>query len=1126
MAERIPGYCTLCRSRCGSVTLVENGRMVGVEPLPGHPTGGALCAKGRAAPEMVHSPRRLTMPLRRTAPRGAPDPMWEEISWDEALDEVASRLGAIRDESGAEAVAFAVTTPSGTPIVDSSEWIERFIRVFGSPNLVYAIEICGWHKDFAHALTFGRGIGIADYDKADTIVLWGHNPARTWLAQATRVADAKRRGATIAVVDPKPSGSGQLADLWLRIRPGADAALAMAAIRHVLKSKSYDGDFVTHATNAPFLIDEATGRLMRADALWADGDAASFVVLGEDGTPRPYDTSRPLDGAVLLEARCDLTSVSGDAIRAATSLLLLREEAEPYTAERVAEIAWLDTETIERFCRLFEGSPRLAYHSWTGVGQHTNATQIERAIATLYALTGAADREGGNVYLATPPVRMVNDIGLLPPGQREKALGLDRLPLGPPAKGWITARDFARSVLEHRPYRTRGLMSFGANFVGSQGDEARNRAVLAALEFHVHVDMFMNPTAECADIVLPAGMPWEREALKVGFEITREAAETIQYRPAMLPRHGESRPDYEIVFALAERLGFGEAFFGGDIRAGWNHQLAPLGLTVEDVAAHPEGLRVPQPFGHRKWARVAEDGAMAGFATPTRRVELYSEQLLVHGQPPLPGHVEPADSPLREGADPRLPLVLTTAKNGFFIHTSHRHVASLRKKWPDPTVEISPILAKERGLADGDWTLVETRGGTARLRARLDPTLDPRVVVAEFGWWEDCPPVGRERSGPGDPASNLNSVLGDRETDPVSGSVPLRAITCEIRPDLRANRGAWTGLRTFRVAAMDEEAEDVVAFDFVPVDGGALPSFRPGQHVELVLSGEERGRAYSLTGSGDGPTVLSLGIRRQDTETGLSLSARAHGLRIGDEVRLSPPSGIFNPPLSRTRPVVLIAAGIGITPFLSYLETLSPRPAAARPPAIHLLYGCRHGGLNPYRTRLAALAAALPELTVTTAFSAPRPQDRPGEDYRHRGRIDVAALEPLLARRPLAYLCGSPAFVAETKAALVRLGVHTFDILSEAFVSPAEVPAELSAQPITIAGREGTFVWRPESGSLLDAAQEAGLPLPSGCRVGQCESCALTVVEGEVAHLAAVEIEPGRCLACIAVPLAPVTLSL
>jgi anaerobic selenocysteine-containing dehydrogenase len=234
MAKRVPGYCTLCRSRCGATAIVENGRLIGVENLPGHPTGGALCAKGRAAPEIVHSPRRLTKPLRRTAPRDAIDAGWKEISWDEALDEIAGKLGNIRQISGAEAVAFAVTTPSGTPMVDSFEWVERFIRCFGSPNLVYAVEVCGWHKDYAHALTFGRGIGFPDYERADAIVLWGHNPARTWLAQATRIADARRRGARVAVVDPKPNGSGQQADLWLRVRPGSDGALAMGAIQHLI----------------------------------------------------------------------------------------------------------------------------------------------------------------------------------------------------------------------------------------------------------------------------------------------------------------------------------------------------------------------------------------------------------------------------------------------------------------------------------------------------------------------------------------------------------------------------------------------------------------------------------------------------------------------------------------------------------------------------------------------------------------------------------------------------------------------------------------------------------------------------------------------------------------------------
>ncbi|WP_163047249.1 hypothetical protein, partial [Acinetobacter nosocomialis] len=79
------------------------------------------------------------------------------------------------------------------------------------------------------------------------------------------------------------------------------------------------------------------------------------------------------------------------------------------------------------------GKPRLAYHSWTGVGQHTNATAMERAIATLYALTGACDRPGGNLWQVAPPTRALNDLNILSPAQKAKALGLDLLPLGPPA---------------------------------------------------------------------------------------------------------------------------------------------------------------------------------------------------------------------------------------------------------------------------------------------------------------------------------------------------------------------------------------------------------------------------------------------------------------------------------------------------------------------------------------------------------------------------------------------------------------------------------------------------------------------------------------------------------------------
>jgi anaerobic selenocysteine-containing dehydrogenase len=92
VTERIPGYCALCVSRCGSVAAVENGRFVALEPDPSHPTGQALCAKGRAAPELVYHSDRLRYPLKRTRPKGDADPGWQRISWDEALELTAARL--------------------------------------------------------------------------------------------------------------------------------------------------------------------------------------------------------------------------------------------------------------------------------------------------------------------------------------------------------------------------------------------------------------------------------------------------------------------------------------------------------------------------------------------------------------------------------------------------------------------------------------------------------------------------------------------------------------------------------------------------------------------------------------------------------------------------------------------------------------------------------------------------------------------------------------------------------------------------------------------------------------------------------------------------------------------------
>jgi anaerobic selenocysteine-containing dehydrogenase len=153
-SERIPGYCALCTSRCGSIAVLEEGRFVALEPDPLHPTGQALCAKGRAAPELVYHPDRLLYPLKRTRPKGDPDPGWQRISWEEALDLTAATLRRLAEQGGPESIAFTSASPSTSASDDSVAWIQRLAQAFGSPNLCVSMELCGWGRFLAPMYTY------------------------------------------------------------------------------------------------------------------------------------------------------------------------------------------------------------------------------------------------------------------------------------------------------------------------------------------------------------------------------------------------------------------------------------------------------------------------------------------------------------------------------------------------------------------------------------------------------------------------------------------------------------------------------------------------------------------------------------------------------------------------------------------------------------------------------------------------------------------------------------------------------------------------------------------------------------------------------------------------------------
>ena len=172
----VRGYCALCTAHCATITTVENGRVARLDPDPDHPNGGVMCIKGKAAPELLYHADRLNYPLKRTRPKGDPDPGWVRISWDEALSDIAKKLVAIRERHGPEAIALAKGTGSGTSIDDAVRWLARFLNVLGSPNWVSTTHVCNWHRDTGFSFTFGTNLPTPDLAHSKTFLLWGARP--------------------------------------------------------------------------------------------------------------------------------------------------------------------------------------------------------------------------------------------------------------------------------------------------------------------------------------------------------------------------------------------------------------------------------------------------------------------------------------------------------------------------------------------------------------------------------------------------------------------------------------------------------------------------------------------------------------------------------------------------------------------------------------------------------------------------------------------------------------------------------------------------------------------------------------------------------------------------------------
>jgi uncharacterized protein len=345
----------------------------------------------------------------------------------------------------------------------------------------------------------------------------------------------------------------------------------------------------------------------------------------------------------------------------------------------------------------------------------------------------------------------------------------------------------------------------------------------------------------------------------------------------------------------------------------------------------------------------------------------------------------------------------------------------------------------------------------------------------------------------------------------------------------------WNGWRSFRVAAIIDEAHDVKSFYFVPVDGRPLSPFAPGQYLTFRLSAaNERAplvRCYSLSDRSrqDYYRATIKRVRAPSEKLGLPPgrgSSFFHDhVHVGDTLDVRAPAGTFLIDPLAVEPIVLLGAGIGVTPLVSMLEEIVH---AGRPREVHVLFGFRSSADHPFKDRLASLAEANPNIRLHVSYSAPRDADVIYRDYNHRGRLTLERIREVLPSNNYRfYVCGPGPLMESLVPALWNWGVPESHVHYEAF-GPASVKSvgigagAKSAIKCNVrfelANR--TVAWDGSFTSLLEFGEAAGVTMPSGCRAGSCGECMLAIRSGAIEPIKqpGIDVPTGHCLTCISVP--------
>jgi len=670
--QTVQTLCRMCDDRCAINVYLEDGRIVDIDGYKDHPWNrGRLCVKARAAVDMVYHPDRLLKPLKKTK-KG-----FEEIPLEQALDEIAERLSAIKEKHGARSISIWKGEAIG--FAQEEEMARRFVHALGSPNYFSNDSMCYNGRYFGYRLVEGAW-PVPEYENSRCIVLWGANPPNAHPNMTQMIMRARKAGAKLLVVDPRLSAIARQADLHAALKPGTDGALALGLIQQLIETGGYDREFVKNYT------------------------------VGFDE---------------------------------------LAEYAETFTPQKVEGQTGVPAAVVREMARTMAvAAPRVTVYVGNGPEHHENGINNIRAVACLDAILGALDREGGNRLVDAfqgEHLTLYEEIPL----EHLGPIGAERFPVLYAFRQECHTMTGMNTILSGQPYPLKAMILTAANPAMTNPNTPKVRQALGGLDLFVVRDLFMTETAELADYVLPAASFLERVELH-----THAKYQTVTMTRKVL-EYPDVQDEYQFWHDIAHRLGFGKYFPWKDETELTSWILESAGLSMEQAAAHPEGIEYA-PIHYERW----KDEPLG---TPSGKVEFYSRYLENLGYPALPEYKPPAylDAP-----DPQYPYVLITgARKLIYYHSRFHNIKRFRTAIPGPEAELHPQDAASLGLADGDEIRITSRIGSVEVPVKIMSKSEilPGTLQLTHGWAE----------------ANANLLTHDDRFDPISGFPLMKAV--EVR---------------------------------------------------------------------------------------------------------------------------------------------------------------------------------------------------------------------------------------------------------------------------------------------------------------------------------------------------------